>query len=359
MPGGAENLPDPHVIVERSIRELERITRPRDTRQAGEVAVDLLDAADIVLGEVLSSMAYALAIGDPEGATLLGGDMARRHDFGVSSRIPEARDLEPWTLPEQHFDPGVPWHVTGSLIGLDMALAPQSMRRLAGDTLFGPPVLGSNDRETFARSVALFNPYTLRDAERDRIGLAIQSGRQRAAGARSGADLDALADAVRMDGWRRRALHWTAANEPDQKLALFSLSELFVLGGGVVSEVHGWGTAMTPVWGCLCGRMPAPNAWRLVTGRPQAGVLGTSVPDVMLNVAAGLHELDLPAGVAKSVLSTAMQQFVDTVQPNDGNDWLALVRGALSITRERFEDFVAAAAAVGGPLVPVTAAAAR
>ncbi len=359
VPGGAENLPDPHVIVERSIRELERITRPRDTRQAGEVAVDLLEAADIVLGEVLSSMAYALAIGDPEGATLLGGDVARRHDFGVSSRIPEARDLEPWTLPEQHFDPGVPWHVTGSLIGLDMALAPQSMRRLAGDTLFGPPVLGSNDRETFARSVALFNPYTLRDAERDRIGLAIQSGRQRAAGARSGADLDALADAVRMDGWRRRALHWTAANEPDQKLALFSLSELFVLGGGVVSEVHGWGTAMTPVWGCLCGRMPAPNAWRLVTGRPQAGVLGTSVPDVMLNVAAGLHELDLPAGVAKSVLSTAMQQFVDTVQPNDGNDWLALVRGALSITRERFEDFVAAAAAVGGPLVPVTAAAAR
>ena len=132
-----------------------------------------------------------------------------------------------------------------------------------------------------------------------------------------------------------------------------------MLGGGVVSDVHGWGTAMTPVWGCLCGRMPAPNAWRLVTGRPQAGVLGTSVPDVMLNVAAGLHELDLPAGVAKSVLSTAMQQFVDTVQPNDGNDWLALVRGALSITRERFEDFVAAAAAVGGPLVPVTAAAAR
>jgi hypothetical protein len=160
-----------------------------------------------------------------------------------------------------------------------------------------------------------------------------------------------------MDGWRRRALHWTAANEPDQKLALLSLSELFVLGGGVVSEIDGWGTAMTSVWGCLCGRMPAPNAWRLLTGRPQAGVLGTSVPDVMLKVATGLHELDLPAGVAKSVLSTAMQQFVDTVQPNDGNDWLALVRGALSITRERLEDFVAAAAVVGGPLVPVTEAA--
>jgi hypothetical protein len=359
VPGGAENLPDPHVIVERSIRELERITRPRDARRAAEVAADLLEASDIVLAEVLSSMAYAVAIGDPDGATLLGGDVARRHDFGVGSRIPDMRELEPWTLPEQHYDPGVPWHVTGSLIGLDLALAPQSLRRLAGDTLFGPPMLGSNDRETFARSVALINPYTLRDAERDRIGLAIESGRQRAARARSASDIDALADAVRMDGWRRRALHWTAANEPDQKLALLSLSELFALGGGKLAEVDAWGTAMTPVWGCLCIRMPAPNAWRLVTGRPQAGVLGTSMPDVMLHVAAGLHELDLPAGVAKSVLSTAMQQFVDTVRPNDGNDWLALVRGAPTITRERFEDFVAAAAAVGGPLVPVTAAAAR
>ncbi len=97
----------------------------------------------------------------------------------------------------------------------------------------------------------------------------------------------------------RRALHWTAANEPERKLALLSLNELFVLGGGDISEVHAWGTAMTPLWGCLCTRMPATNAWRFVTGRPQAGVLGSSVPDMMLHVAAGLHELDLPAGLAK------------------------------------------------------------
>jgi hypothetical protein len=359
VPGGAEGLQDPHVIVERAIRDLTRITRPRDARRAAAVAADVLEAADIVLGEVLSSTAYALAIGDPDGPTLLGGDVARRHDFGVSSRIPGFRDLEPWTIPEQHYDPGVPWHVTGSLIGLDVALAPQALQRLAGDTLFGPPVLGSNDRETFARSVALMNPYTLRDAERDRIGQAIQGGRRRAALARSAADLDALADSVRMDGWRRRALHWTAANEPEQTLSLLSMNELFLLGGGDIAEVHGWGTAMTPLWGCLCSRMPAPNAWRFVTGRPQAGVLGSSVPDVMLHVADRLHELDLPAGLAKSVLAAAMQQFVDTVRPNDGNDWLTLVRGAVTATRERFEDFVAAAAAVGGPLVPINAAAAR
>jgi hypothetical protein len=359
VPGGAEKLADPHVTVDRAIRELGRITRPRDGRRAAEVAAEVLEAADVVLAEVLSSVAYALALGDPDGATLLGGDVARRHDFGVGSRVPGVRELEPWSIPEQHYDPGVPWYVSGSLVGLDVALAPLALRRLAGDDLVGPPSIGSNDRETFARSVSLLNPYALLDAERDRIGSAIQGGRQRAALARSDADLDALADAVRMDGWRRRALHWTAANEPEAKLSLLSLEELFVLGGGSLSEVHAWGTAMTPSWGCLCTRMLAPNAWRFLTGRPQAGLLGSAVPDVTLHVAAGLHQFDLPAALAKSVLSTEMQQFVDMARPNDGNDWLALIRGAAMITRERFEDFVAAAAAVGGPLLPVAAAGAR
>ena len=359
IPGGAENLPDPLVIVERAIRELRLVTRPRDVRRAADVATEVVEAGDVVLGEVLSSVAYALALGDPDGATLLGGDVARRHDFGVGSRAPSVRQLEPWAIPEQHYDPGVPWHVTGSLIGLDVALAPLALQRLAGDGFLGPPLLGSNDRETFARSVALMNPYALRDAERDRIGSAIQGGRQRATLARSGDDLDALADAVRMDGWRRRALHWTAANEPEARLSLLSLEELFVLGGGSISEVQAWGTAMTPSWGCFCTRMPAPNEWRFFTGRPQAGLLGSAMPDVTLHIAAWLHEFKLPAALAKSVLSTAMQQFVDTARPNDGNDWLALVRGAVTITRERFEDFVAAAAAVGGPLLPVAAAGTR
>jgi len=308
-----------------------------------------------VLGEVLSSVAYALALGDPDGATLLGGDVARRHDFGVGSRAPSVRQSEPWAIPEQHYDPGVPWHVSGSLIGLDVALAPLALQRLAGDGFLGPPLLGSNDRETFARSVSLMNPYALRDAERDRIGSAIQGGRQRVALARTDADFDALADTVHMDGWRRRALHWTAANEPERKLSLLSLNELFVLGGGRLSEVSAWGTAMTPLWSCLCSGMPALNTWRLLTGRPQAGLLGSAVPDVILHVAEGLRDLELPAGLAKRVLSTAMQEFVDTVRPNDDNDWLALVRGALNMTRERLEDFVAAAAGVGGPLIPAAA----
>jgi hypothetical protein len=300
-----------------------------------------------------------LTLGNPDGPTLLGGDVARRHDFGIGSRVPGIRTGRPWATPEQHYDPGIPWHVTGSLVGLDVALASLSLKRLEGDGLFGPPVLGSNDRETFARSVALMNPYALEDAGRDRIATAIARGRQRLTQARTDEEIDGVADAVRMDGWRRRALRWTAANDAGRKFGLLSLMELFVLGGGEVEAVHGWGTAMTPVWGCFCTRLQPPNAWRFATGRPQVGVLGASMPDLTLHVAAGLQELDLPAGLARSVLSTAAQQFVDTVRPNDGNDWLSLVQGVQEISRDRLEDFVAAAAAVGGPLVPVDAPAAR
>jgi hypothetical protein len=55
--------------------------------------------------------------------------------------------------------------------------------------------------------------------------------------------------------------------------------------------------------------------------------------------------------LAKPVLAAAMQDFVDHVNPTDGNDWLTLARAAQTISTERFEDYVAAATA-DGPLLP-------
>jgi hypothetical protein len=46
-----------------------------------------------------------------------------------------------------------------------------------------------------------------------------------------------------------------------------------------------------------------------------------------------------------------MQDFIDEVRPTDDGDWLALSRAARTITRERVEDYVAAATATG-PLMP-------
>jgi hypothetical protein len=47
-----------------------------------------------------------------------------------------------------------------------------------------------------------------------------------------------------------------------------------------------------------------------------------------------------------------VQDFVEEVAPTDPVDWWALSRSATTVSRERFEDYVAAAASIDGVLVP-------
>ena len=114
----------------------------------------------------------------------------------------------------------MPWHVNGSLLGLDIALAPLALRRLNFERVLEAPKLTSNERDSFALSVSLLNPFDLRDADRDAIA---DADRARPA-ARRRADLrdsrrriqaafDAVADEIAMERWRRRALRWMLAHE--------------------------------------------------------------------------------------------------------------------------------------------------
>ena len=36
-----------------------------------------------------------------------------------------------WMMPRQDVSPGVPWHINGSLLGLDVALASSALRRVS------------------------------------------------------------------------------------------------------------------------------------------------------------------------------------------------------------------------------------
>jgi hypothetical protein len=79
--------------------------------------------------------------------------------------------------------------------------------------------------------------------------------------------------------------------------------------------------------------------------------MATVVPDLHLQVAILLRELQLPAAIARSVLTAAVQDFIDEARPTDANDWIGLVRATQTLSRERVEDYVAGATAYG-PLVP-------
>jgi hypothetical protein len=97
----------------------------------------------------------------------------------------------------------------------------------------------------------------------------------------------------------------------------------------------------------------APGGWWNLTGRPQLGLLATTVADLHLHVAVTLRDLGLPAGIARHVLGAAVQDYIDEVRPSDNEDWLTLVRAAQGVPRDRIEDYVAAITA-DGPLVPDT-----
>jgi hypothetical protein len=58
--------------------------------------------------------------------------------------------------------------------------------------------------------------------------------------------------------------------------------------------------------------------------------------------------------LARPVLMIAMQDFFDDQTSAYGGDWQSLSQQAQEIGRQNIDDYVSAAAAVNGPLVPDT-----
>jgi hypothetical protein len=343
------------------IEELTRHVRGKDLKRAARMAESLNELADTLLSQVIASLAYAADVGDPEGAVLLADDVSRRHDFGFGVKDAEMRLRSAWAMPRPEVTPGVPWHINGSLLGLDIALAPLALRRLNFERVLEAPKLTSNERDSFALSVSLLNPFKMNDADRDAIVTAVGRGRQRVvaltsrAAAASAPDRDAafdrVADEISMEGWRRRAVRWMLAHETDRVRDMFSGTELLVLGGGRPADFDAWGMSMLGVQGCVCSRLTPPGRWPTLLGRPPLGLTASAVADLNLHVASMLRELRLPAAIAKVVLAGAMQDFIDEARPSDDGDWLTLARTARAFTREKMEDYIGAATA-GGPLMP-------
>ncbi len=339
------------VAVREAVQTLEAIRRPADLSNARKVSAPLTAAADVLLGEALLSLAYACELGDPEGTILIAGDPSVRHDFGHGLPNREGRIKAMWSVAITETRNG-PSHLVGSVLALDLAMAPLALRRINTDRIPEAPMLNLVQRDSFAATVAIMDPRALTDEALDDIAAFIDRGRRRLDGL-DPAKATALANELHMDGWRARALGWTVSREPGNAAALLTMTELLVLGGGTPAAFQPWGTYALRTRGCLCTELAEPGWWRSWWGLSQVGLPATLVSDLPLRVAVVLHNLHLPGVLGRSVLAAAMQDFVDNVNPTDGNDWLTLSRAAQAIAADRFEDYVAAAAA-DGPLLPDT-----
>jgi len=305
---------------------------------------------------MLSVVAASLN-GKPEGPALLGANVALRHDFGFGRRDGEGRSRAAWAQPRQDFQPGVPWHVVGSLVGLDVALAPLALHRLTMDGLASPPRLPSIEREAFAVNAALLDARRLSDSDRDEIVASIARGRARVNAVANPAEFEKMEAELALDGWRVRTARWVLQNEPASIENQFSLAELLRLGNAG-RPFDAWGASGLLSFGCVCARFPEPHTWRILAGRMQLPMMAASTVEMNLEMAQRLAELRLPAALLPSVLATAMQDFVDQAEPADSNDLAALAEYPRRISSNLMADYISATATLDGPLVATTADAA-
>jgi hypothetical protein len=334
----------------------EHLRLKRIREQIESPGLDAALAADDAdkISNALLTLIYTPALGDPEGPALLGGDIAQRHNFGLVGPAGMRRDFVAWAMPKEQVGDGSPWHVEGSILGLDIALARLALRRIADNEMPVAPSINLNDQLTFARTVMTINPRSLHDQDRDRIVAAIARGRERvnAAGANLAA-VTQLAAEAQLSIAVRQTLPWTVTRTPDAVPALFGLRDLMWLGNpGLPQEtLDRWGIYAESLASRAKTAMPRPAPWENFGGRADGGLVATQAPDLVLRMAEETARLKLPAQLVPALLMYAAQDYWHDVDSRFPDDWSAMTRQALALSPSRVEDYVAALAG-GGPLRP-------
>ena len=354
-----------HRIRERQKAAVRGGPRSRSTLDARLSAFSAAAEADRAqfeqgVADALVAIAYALHLGEPDGAAVSAGDAAGRHEFDLDAAVGAPRNTA-WQLPREEHDSRSGWRVRGSLLSLDAALSRLALRRLDLSDMPGEPTLATNVRVAATQTAALFGPITSSVPSAGEIAAAIERGRVRVRDLQNNrAEIDRIAKDAGLSEWRSEALAWAVEHERERVSSRFSLVELFWLGSPRAKAQHydAWGASSAVLDGCLCLRMPEAEAWELRTGRSSTGYLATRGADVSLRVAEFLVQLKLPAALAPGVLAYAMQDVLDNARPAFFDDWPTFERTARNLPTERLVDHVAALAA-GGALIPITPSDAR
>lgn len=363
-----------------------------------ETAERLLPVVDVLLADLLRTLPYVVHLANGYGVELLGDDLPARHEFGVRIGDPAARARAPWSRPRGEAAPPVPfqrlgeywtapdgddpfrgvWHVYGSLLSLDLALASFYLPRLANAMPSDVPAFTPRDEDYFAHGVTLFNASAVTPAQVGEIAGAIRRGRARLQRLRGDpAALPAVARDVGLSAARTNELAWTVRHRPEAVDRFLSRTELLWLGlragtGETSRPPAGWGAPAFWLDGCLCLRIPRPDGFDLSAAA--AVRVASRFADLPLALAEAVDDLGLPAPIVGDLLPLAMRELLDGVGATyaaapdtgpvaDGGEAVelhtrrgrldALVREVHALPRARVEDYVAALVGPGRPLRPI------
>ena len=309
--------------VEGIVRDLREMAIRRQLDRLPRAARDLRYVSDVLLADLLRTLAYVMQIADAYGTDLLGSDVAARHEFGVHIEDAAVRARAawqpPWGGPEAPYpfrgavspltsyeEFGSGWRVYGSLLSLDLAFGQMVLLSLPGPSAERPGLgaaLAVEDRLFLSLGVHLFDPRTAAGTGPGRIRAAIRRGRERVETIYAAAGLADLADTVGMDGTRRNEIQWALHRRPEEPDRFFTRAELFRLGTDDAPPM-GWGAPSMPLDGCLCVRMPEPDDvdW----SRGGATHFASTFVDLQLALAEAIDDLGLPAPLMADLLPFAM-----------------------------------------------------
>lgn len=334
------------------LRRLEAVRRRQGERRLADALRECREPAQGerhgcagAIGEALVSLAYAAHLGEPDGPALRGEGPSRRHAF-----LPD-----PWALPSEVSGPGVAWHVQGSLLGLETALARLSFHRLEPDKIpEHAPLIDAVQRRRLAVTAGLVSPFEAQDADQRTLAAAVAAGRRRVqALTPESPERQAVARDAGLDPWRARALEWLLVHDREPLAAFFSLGELAYLGEPAGGRWDAWG-APDPTLAGLRLRQPGPRPLDDSSGRRPEPALAESFVDLGVRIAVHLSERGLPASLAPALLATLLPDLFLEARPVAPDDRLALDAWTRDQPAERLDDAVASL--VGrGPLQPAEA----
>ena len=82
---------DAITTIREAVQTLESIKKASDLPDVRKAGAQLTALSDVMLGQALLSLTYALDLGDPDGTILIAGDPSIRHDFGYGLSSHDAR----------------------------------------------------------------------------------------------------------------------------------------------------------------------------------------------------------------------------------------------------------------------------
>lgn len=329
----------------------QRAAKTGDATSGERLAPRARALADDVLARGFVELAYAVALGQPEVAAISAGDAASRHDFGLTAL--GLGSSGPWRYPTAGGDRTHDWHVTGSLLGLDVRLAQFGLMALSSKPPIRPSI-NDEDRQGIIESVALGTPPLLADADLQAIAAAMKKGRARAAAIRTAIDAELVATEIPLNQMRRTLLRWVAGNDPDRIGAFLSPIELLVLGGGAAMppRLNAWGISGEARLGCLCLQLVSPAGLDRLSGRWYSGIFATGFGDLPLRLAELLAELSMPAALLTPVMASAALDFITNVRLRDADDRRGFVEFVHALRVDNMEQYLGLLT-TDGPLVPL------